>query len=108
MRFERQVRLKLASDGFLTLEAGVALDVDRERWIAERGGVYASVVAPGFLPQALSNPIWIDVDGDGRSKAPGLASVDPAAQLVWTAAVVLALAVVWLWLRRRAGLAPKG
>ncbi len=108
LRFERQVRLKLASDGFLTLEAGVALDVDRERWIAERGGVYASVVAPGFLPQALSNPIWIDVDGDGRSKAPGLASVDPAAQLVWTAAVVLALAVVWLWLRRRAGLAPKG
>jgi len=103
-RLGREVTLTLPSDGFLTLEAGVALDVDRERWIAERGGVYASVVAPGFLPQALSNPIWIDVDGDGRSKAPGLGAADPGLQLLWVAAIVLALALVWWWLGRRAGL----
>ena len=104
LRLEREVTLTLPGDGFLTLEAGVPLDVDRERWIDERGGAYASVVAPGFLPQALSNPIWLDVDGDGRSKAPGLASADPGAQLLWTAAIVLALALVWWWLGRRAGL----
>ena len=107
-RFSGEVALELQADGFLTLEAGVPIDVDRERWLAERGGVYASAVAPGFLPQALSNPIWIDVDGDGRSKAPGLGDPDPGGQLLWTAGIVLVLAGLWLWLRRRVGLAAKG
>ena len=77
----------------------------------ERGGLYARTVAPGFVSQLVANPIWIDVDGDGRSApAPSRAagSSDPARRrLVTSAAIVAALGLVWWRLRaraRRAGL----
>ncbi len=107
-RLLRSDELELERDAFLTLEAGAPLDADPERWRAERGGVYASVVAPGFVAQAISNPIYVDVDGDGRFAAPGLAPRDAAGgasrRLVVTLLVLLLLAVVWWGLRVRAGL----
>ena len=36
-------------------------------------GVYTEVLAPGFLPVLFSNPVFVDVDGNGRFDAPGLA-----------------------------------
>ncbi|MEE9607792.1 MAG: CehA/McbA family metallohydrolase [Myxococcota bacterium] len=74
VRFERRVELKLERDAFITVEAGVPLDVDVERWSAERGGLYA-VVARGFVPEAFANPIFIDVDGNGSFDPPGLPPV---------------------------------
>jgi hypothetical protein len=107
VRLARSETLKLPRDAFITLEAGAPLNVDRERWIRERGGVYASVVAPRFVSQAVSNPIFVDVDGDGAFAAPGLrdaVSADTERRLLWTSLGVLLLAVAWWLLRRRAGL----
>jgi hypothetical protein len=111
VRFERAQELLLRRDAFLTLEAGASLDSDPERWRRERGGLYAGSVAPGFVSQLVSNPIWIDVDGDGRV-APRPAAATAASEralrrLFASAALVLALALVWWRLRaraRRAGL----
>jgi hypothetical protein len=109
VRFEGEVELALARDAFLTLEAGAPLDADAERWGRERGGLYARTVAPGFVSQLVANPIWIDVDGDGRSARPPAPPGAGAAtrRLVTSAAILLALALVWWRLRaraRRAGL----
>jgi hypothetical protein len=108
MRLLRTDEIELERDAFLTLEAGAPLDADPERWRAERGGVYASVVAPGFVAQAISNPIYVDADGDGHFAAPGLAPSDAAGgasqRLVVTLLVLLLLAVLWWRLRARAGL----
>jgi len=107
MRLLRTDEIQLERDAFLTLEAGASLDADPERWRAERGGVYASVVAPGFVAQAISNPIYVDTDGDGRFAAPGFEPPDTAAgasqRLVVTLLVLLLLAVLWWRLRARAG-----
>jgi hypothetical protein len=72
MRLRERVELELARDSFLTLEAGAPLDAEPAVWRASHSGDYADVVARGFLPAAFSNPIWVDVDGDGRFAAPGL------------------------------------
>jgi hypothetical protein len=109
VRFEGEVELALARDAFLTLEAGAPLDADAERWGRERGGLYARTVAPGFVSQLVANPIWVDLDGDGRSAPPPAAPAAGAAvrRLVTSAAILLALALAWWRLRaraRRAGL----
>jgi hypothetical protein len=52
MRFER--------DAFITVEVR-----------GEPGELYRAV-APGFVPFAFSNPIFVDADADGRFSAPGL------------------------------------
>ncbi len=62
----------LERDAFVTLEAGVPLDVDPEEWIAANPGPYTEVVAPGFVSTALANPVFVDVDGNGVFDAPGL------------------------------------
>ncbi len=106
VRFERALELTLPRDAFLTLEAGAPLDADAEAWGRERGGLYARAVAPGFVSQLVANPIWIDVDGDGRSaSAPSRAAgfSDAARRrLVTSAAIVAALGLIWWSLRARA------
>ena len=72
VRFRGRVELPLGEDSFLTLEAGVPLDVDPAAWSAARGGVYSATIAPGFVPTAFANPIFVDVDGNGSFDAPGL------------------------------------
>ncbi len=72
MRLRERVELDLPRDSFLTLEAGAPLDAVPAEWAASHAGEYAEVVARGFLPAAFTNPIWVDVDGDGRFAAPGL------------------------------------
>jgi hypothetical protein len=105
IRFERAQELTLRRDAFLTLEAGAPLDADPEVWGRESGGLYAATVAPGFVSQLVANPIWIDVDGDGLSApAPAASAVSEQAmrRLLASAAIVLALALVWWSLRGRA------
>ncbi len=106
VRFEREVELSLVRDAFLTLEAGAAPDADAAARAGERADVYARTIAPGFVSQLVANPIWVDVDGDGRV-APAVRRSPPGDEgalrrLVVTGAVVAALAFVWWRVRARA------
>jgi len=104
VRLREQVELTLPRDAFLTLEAGVPLDVDKAQWRRERGGVYAGTVVRDHLPVAYTNPIFIDVDGNGRFDPPGLAPGGGASpRNLWPALVLLALLSFWLWRRRGRG-----
>jgi hypothetical protein len=105
-RLDERFELTIRRDAFVTVEAGIALDADWRSWASEHTGPYADL-APGFVPQAISNPIWIDAGGDGRFTPPGLASsaLGSAAErrLGVLLALILAMAVVWFWRRRKAG-----
>jgi hypothetical protein len=106
LRFERVVELSLLRDAFLTLEAGAPLVGTAAEKALEDAGPYARAVAPGFVSQLVANPIWIDVDGDGRvspsarRSSPG--EQDALRRLMISAAGLLALAFVWWRLRARA------
>jgi len=103
-RLEERFEVELAADAFLTLEAGVPLDVDAKAWRAKRGGLYAKTVARGFLPTAFANPILIDVDGNDRFDPPGFAPPPGDAESSITLGVVALSALVallWMWRRRR-------
>jgi hypothetical protein len=103
VRLRSRAELALERDAFITLEAGVPLDVDPDAWAAERGGVYAETIAPGFVPTAFANPIFVDVDGNGRFDSPGLPPPSQdweALQTGLSVAVVGGLLAAW-WLRRR-------
>ncbi len=52
--------LAFATDSFVTVEVEGPAE-----------GIYRDVL-PGFVPFAFSNPIFVDVDGNGRYDAPGL------------------------------------
>jgi hypothetical protein len=103
VRVRERFEMVLDADAFVTLEAGVPLDTDQRLWAEERGGVYSRVIAPGFVPTAFANPIFLDVDGNGRFDPPGL----PPAPSTWAptpAAIGFVLAVSLLvtwWVRRR-------
>jgi hypothetical protein len=102
VRIRVRVHLVVDRDAFVTLEAGVPLDADPATWLAERGGVYAEVVAPGFVPAAFTNPVYIDADGNGRFDPPGL----PPLEADWeTLRAGISTGVVFLllaaWWRRR-------
>jgi len=58
--------VELHRDGWILAEAGWTLD-DPEL----PGGLYAEL-APGHVPLGFTNPVRVDVDGDGRWSAPGL------------------------------------
>jgi hypothetical protein len=64
--------LALSHDAFVTLEAGAPLDADPADWIRAHPGLYTEVIAPGFIPAAFTNPVFVDVDGNGRFDPPGL------------------------------------
>ena len=76
---ERRVELALERDAFVTLEAGAPLDADPRTWVAAHPGLYTDVIAKEHLPTAFTNPIFVDVDGDGVPGAPGLPPAPPAA-----------------------------
>ncbi len=61
------VELAVDHDGWLLAEAGWPEAADDTLV----GGTY-SVVAPGYVPFAFTNPVWVDADGDGTWVPPGL------------------------------------
>ncbi|MEN8160872.1 MAG: CehA/McbA family metallohydrolase, partial [Myxococcota bacterium] len=65
---ELTLPLRFARDGFVVVEAEGA---PSDPW---------SAVLPGFTPLAITNPIFVDADGDGVWSAPGLP--DPAPSLL--------------------------
>ena len=95
-------RLRLGRDAFVTLEAGAPLDADPQRWARTHPGLYTERVAPGHLPAAFSNPIYVDVDGDARFTAPGLPPRAPRWQLGrWLLVGALLVFGSALWRRNR-------
>ena len=95
-------RLRLGGDAFVTLEAGAPLDADPQRWARTHPGLYTERVAPGHLPAAFSNPIYVDVDGDARFTAPGLPPRAPRWQLGrWLLVGALLVFGSALWRRNR-------
>lgn len=58
-------------DTYVLAEAGWNLDTAFPVGNEESLGDYA-VVAPGYLPMAFTNPIWIDEDGDGQWTGTGI------------------------------------
>jgi hypothetical protein len=69
---EGSLALAFARDSFVTLEAGAPLDADPGAWRQAHPGLYTEVIAPGFVATAFTNPVFVDVDGNGRFDAPGL------------------------------------
>ncbi|MEM7412339.1 MAG: CehA/McbA family metallohydrolase [Myxococcota bacterium] len=67
-----RVPLALDADAFVVLEAGAPLDADAAAWRAAHPGPYTETVVPGFVSAAFSNPIYVDVDGNGRFDGPGV------------------------------------
>ena len=66
VRAGETVRIPLAfeADAFVTVEVQGNARGD--------GGEGYRAVAPGFIPFAFSNPVFVDADGDGHFLAPGL------------------------------------
>ena len=99
--------LHLERDAFVTLEAGVPLDADPERWSHTHPGPYVERIAPGHLPTAFSNPIYVDVDGDGEFTAPGLPPLPPQASTRgWLFPGLLGVILVAGWRWKRGAPAP--
>lgn len=72
VRLEQQLELVLERDSFVTLEAGAPLPSQPGTPNDPPGGVYSDVIAPGFVPMAFTNAIYVDVDGNGTFDPPGL------------------------------------
>jgi hypothetical protein len=115
IRFDREVELALVRDAFLTLEAGAPLDEAAAERAREEGGSYARAIAPGFVSQLVANPIWIDVDGDGRvtprASRRTAGERDALRRLLVTGALLVAMTFVWWCLRApgmRSGRRPRG
>jgi hypothetical protein len=103
LRLRERAELSLAADAFLTLEAGAPLDAEPADWAASHPGLYTGALAPGHVPVAFANPIFVDVDGNGRFDAPGLPAEPMTSRaLSWLAAPGLLL-LLWLAARLRAG-----
>ena len=62
-----ELPLAFERDAFVTVE------------VEGRPGRVYRAVAPGFVPFAFSNPIFVDADGDGRWSPPGLPASPPPA-----------------------------
>jgi len=77
VRLDRSVLLTLEKDAWLVIEATTAPEPESGE-PSIPGGLY-NIIAPHFAPLAFTNPILIDVDGNGRFDPPGIPSA-PAAQ----------------------------
>jgi hypothetical protein len=59
VRFEGETRLSLEADTWVLVEAGAELDPLPEP------DPFASQIVPGLVPLAFTNPVFVDLDGDG-------------------------------------------
>jgi hypothetical protein len=104
LRLLDELELGLERDAYVTVEAGAPLDVGAEAWIASHPGPYTETVLPEFVPTAFSNPIFIDVDGNGKFDAPGLDGATllaPEATPIWIWVAAAWVALIVVLVRRR-------
>jgi hypothetical protein len=71
VRFDAEIPLALARDGWIAVEAGARLDP------SPAPDPFADALVPGWISWAFTNPIFVDLRGDGFDP-PGLtAAADP-------------------------------
>ena len=73
LRFDRKIALDVMDDAYVTVEAGVCLKANGAWCHPELKSELPETVS-NVVPIAFSNPIFIDRDGDGESRPPGLPS----------------------------------
>lgn len=102
-RLAKRVILSLTRDAAITIEAGASLDTDARTWKLEHPGAYTEDIAPGFVPTAFTNPVYVDFDLDGRFDLPGPVSAEGGSTLGRTGLLVAAagIVVLWLFIRQR-------
>jgi hypothetical protein len=104
VRLDRSVPKPLEKDAWLVVEATTSNR--RKSQIPEPPGGLYNIIAPGFVPLAFTNPIFVDVDGNGRYDPPGMPSVVEASEPPWRVkasivATFLATAFVVGYIRRK-------
>jgi hypothetical protein len=72
VRMDTIVPVSLEKDSWLVVEATMTTDAESGE-PSRPGGLY-NIIAPRFAPLAFTNPIFIDVDGNGRFDPPGVSS----------------------------------
>jgi hypothetical protein len=70
VRFQRDIPLTLDRDAWLVVEA-VASNGNNVQIPQPPGGLY-NIIAPSFVPLAFTNPIFVDIDGNGQFDPPGI------------------------------------
>jgi hypothetical protein len=80
-RFQTEVTLPLAQDTWLLVEAGAKLDD------APAPDPFVDAIVPGFVSLAFTNPIFVDLDGDGFDPPGVIGDAGPAASPGWAGAV---------------------
>jgi hypothetical protein len=71
-RLRTELERTFDRDSFVTLEAGAMLPDDPEAPNPLPGSDYTEIIAPGFVPMAFANPVYVDVNGNGKFDPPGL------------------------------------
>jgi hypothetical protein len=71
-RFEAEIPLVVDDDAYLLVEAGAALSP------TPTPDAFVDEIVPGLVPLAFTNPIFLDLDGDGFDP-PGIAAAAAAA-----------------------------
>ncbi|UCD57318.1 MAG: CehA/McbA family metallohydrolase [Candidatus Hydrogenedentota bacterium] len=104
VRFERSIPLTLEKDTWFVVET--ASSGSAKSQIPEPPGGLYNVIAPEFVPIAFTNPIFVDVDGNGRYDPPGISptitiSEPPRKVKAYIVATFLATVFVIGYLRRR-------
>jgi hypothetical protein len=90
-RFAATVKMPVTQDTYFVVEAGAKLPADPN--VPPASPPIMDAVVPGVVPIALTNPIFVDADANGRFDPPGLPVMAAAAT------------PTGLWPRVRAGLA---
>ncbi|HEX8912560.1 MAG TPA: CehA/McbA family metallohydrolase [Humisphaera sp.] len=69
LNFTRKSHPKLFGDGVVKFDQAIPLQLKSDAHViviaADEHGATGPVMGTGDLPVAISNPIWVDVDGDG-------------------------------------------
>jgi hypothetical protein len=104
VRFERVIPLTFERDTWLVVETST-VNANGNPIPQPPGGLY-NIIAPGFVPIAFTNPIFIDIDGNGRFAPQGIPPTPPAVAPPWSikasiVAAFLAIMTIVGQVRRR-------
>ncbi len=81
LRFNREIPLALHEDTWLLVETSISRKKD---YLVPQppGGLY-NIIAPGFVPLAFTNPIFVDIDGNGQFDPTGIQRMPSAPAPAW-------------------------
>lgn len=94
-RIAKRVVLSLTGDAAITIEAGASLETDTATWRAEHPGPYSEDVAPGFVPTAFTNPVYVDFDGSLDPPGPVSAGAGASSARIGTLVAAAGLFALW-------------